>query len=299
MGKRSWVSTLLTQACLCFALYLSFHLGEREIPIYSRTSGRGTPLDLYFLSVRGGYRLPQQQRHLLQQMEKVAKTYRAKFVVDISELGDDDPLMLNGTLLRFPSLKVPWYTTRTSQGEGKEYFLKQITITHGQVLTLIGLDTGPLQGYQHTGQQRGMASNQLQWLTRILGVTDSNWRIVAGFHPLAVCEEDEVQMETMHVSEPLQRIFLKFGVNTFLSKQGCSNFYIRQGSITYIGIPGPMDRENNRTSSVNKSFTFHRDMDDGFILHRVSPLEIVSYLINSAGQVVSRSKLHQRGREVM
>ncbi|KAJ4950436.1 hypothetical protein NE237_027268 [Protea cynaroides] len=296
MEKPSWVYTLLTQICLCLALYLSFHLGERHTPVYQSSNGRGTPHDLYFLSVRGGYRFPQQQFHLLQRMEKVAKTYKAKFVVNISELGDDDPLMQNGTL-HFPSLKVPWYTTTTSQGERKGYFLKQVAITHGQVLDIIGLDTGSVQGYQHAGKAGRAASNQLQWLTRILGVTDSNWCIVAGFHPLAVCEEEE-RTEMMHVSETLQRIFLKFGVNAYLSQQGCSD-YTRQVSITNIGIPGLLDRENNRTSSINTSSTFTRDMHDGFILHRVSPLEIVSYSINSAGQVVSRSKLHQRGKDFM
>lgn len=36
------------------------------------------------------------------------------------------------------------YTTKTSQGEGVGYFLKQVMLPHGQILDIIGLDTGSL-----------------------------------------------------------------------------------------------------------------------------------------------------------
>lgn len=56
------------------------------------SSGSSRPLDLYFISVRGGFRPLNQQTHLLKQMEKAAKTYKARFVINISELGEDDQL---------------------------------------------------------------------------------------------------------------------------------------------------------------------------------------------------------------
>lgn len=59
------------------------------------SSGSSRPLDLYFISVRGGFRPLNQQTHLLKQMEKAAKTYEARFVINISELGEDDPLTQN------------------------------------------------------------------------------------------------------------------------------------------------------------------------------------------------------------
>lgn len=40
-------------------------------------------------------------------IEKVAKAYKVEFVINISELGEDDPLLQNATWY-FPSLKVPW-----------------------------------------------------------------------------------------------------------------------------------------------------------------------------------------------
>lgn len=91
-------------------------------------------------------------------------------------------MILQGTS-NFPSLKVPWYiillvkncviwvhlhlvfflftqlltenikselrcmcryTTKTSQGEEIGYFLEQIMLPHGQILDIIGLDTGSL-----------------------------------------------------------------------------------------------------------------------------------------------------------
>nr|DAD27368.1 TPA_asm: hypothetical protein HUJ06_028836 [Nelumbo nucifera] len=143
MEKTSWVCTLVTQVCLCLALYGALNIGMPQRSVYSTAiRGGGRPLDLYFISVRGGSRPLQQQTHLLKQMEKVARIYGAKFVVNISELGEDDPLMQNGTL-HFPSLKVPWYSTSTSKGKG--YFLKQIATPSGQILDIIVLETSSLQ----------------------------------------------------------------------------------------------------------------------------------------------------------
>lgn len=37
-------------------------------------------------------------------------------------------------------------------------------------------------------------------------------RMVVGFHPLAVCEENKEQVEAKQFFEPLHHIFVKFGV---------------------------------------------------------------------------------------
>lgn len=67
MEKPSWVPTLVAQACLCFSLYLAFQLGQPQKPMYHGTSGT-RPLDLYFISVGGGFRPLNQQTHLLKQV---------------------------------------------------------------------------------------------------------------------------------------------------------------------------------------------------------------------------------------
>lgn len=96
MGKPSWVRTVITQLSLCLAVLLAFNLGRPwEKPMSHSSSGSSRPLDLYFISVRGGFRPLNQQTHLLKQMEKAAKTYEARFVINISELGEDDPLTQN------------------------------------------------------------------------------------------------------------------------------------------------------------------------------------------------------------
>ncbi|KAL6274981.1 hypothetical protein ACE6H2_025673 [Prunus campanulata] len=273
MEKPSWVPTLVAQACLCFSLYLAFQLGQPQKPMYHGTSGM-RPLDLYFISVGGGFRPVNQQTHLLKQMEKVVKKYKAKFVVDISDLGRDDPLMQNGSLL-FSSLKLPWYTTRVSERHGGGYFQKKINLPYEKTLDVIVVDTGLLQG---TGSLGGFGNNQLHWLKRTLEATSSNWRIVVGFHPLAICEDGEEGMGAKKVFESLQLIFMKFEVNAYLSGQGCASS-VRRRSLSYLGNPGRME--------------------DGFLLHRVSTLEIVTYFVSSGGEVVHKSVLHQRGKEIM
>lgn len=133
----SWAWTLFTQLSLCLALYMAFNIAAP--PKSNANSNRD--IDLYFLSVCGGHRPLKQQTHLMKLMEMVARKYKIKFVVNISELGEDDPLSHNGTL-NYPSLSVPWYTTKASKGQGIGYFLKQISLPRNQILDIIGLDTG-------------------------------------------------------------------------------------------------------------------------------------------------------------
>ncbi|KAL2971434.1 hypothetical protein AAZX31_15G195800 [Glycine max] len=134
MEKTSWACTVITQVCLCFALYIALNLGQPQ------TS------DLYFISVKGGFRPFTQQLHLLKQMDKVAKAYNASFVVSSSELGEYDSLMQNATQ-HFPSLRLPWYTTYTtttsSKTKGQEVgcFSKKITTSNRITSGVIGVDT--------------------------------------------------------------------------------------------------------------------------------------------------------------
>lgn len=146
MEKPSWICTLATQVSLCLALFLALNIGHLQNKYGYDNKSDGRPIDLYFISVTGGFRPLNQQTYLLKQMEKVVKTFKAEFVVNISELGEDDPLMQNVTW-HFPALKVPWYTTRASSGQGVDYFLKQIKIPYGRTLDIIAVDTGLLQDY--------------------------------------------------------------------------------------------------------------------------------------------------------
>lgn len=297
MEKRlSWVPTVVAQLSLCFALYLAFQLGQSQKSLYRRAS-ESRPLDLYFISVRGGFRPPKQQTHLLKLMEKVAKKYEAKFVVDISDLGKDDPLMQNGTL-HFSSLKVPWYTTTVSGRYGGGYFQKQIKIPYEKTLDLIGVDTGSLQGkVLVSGSSSEFGYNQLHWLTRTLEETSSNWRIVVGFHPLATCEDSEEGMEAKQVLESLQHTFIKYEVNAYISGQGCCG-NVQKGSLSYNGNPGSTKADAS-LASVNKTSVFRRELEVEFLLHRVSSLEIVTYFVSLSGEVVHKSVLLQRGKEDM
>ncbi|KAF8033779.1 hypothetical protein BT93_C0133 [Corymbia citriodora subsp. variegata] len=213
MGKKSWVCTVFTQVCLCIALYVALNLGQpQEHRDYTksviRSSGRF--LDSYFVTVRGGFRAPNEQTRLLKLVEKVSRTYGAAFVVNISELGEDDPLMQNGTQ-KHQLLKIPWYTTKASKG-GRSYFREQIKFHHGKTLDLIGLDTGPFKGSVMMGSSEGLEAEQLKWLTRTLEETTGEWRIIAGFLPLTSCQESEDPLEANTDLDPLSSIFSTFGV---------------------------------------------------------------------------------------
>ncbi|KAM3012757.1 hypothetical protein FF2_025705 [Malus domestica] len=285
--KPTWVLTLVTQVSLCFCLYLAFQLGQPRSSVRHGRSER-RPLDLYFISVGGGFRPPTRQTHLLKQMEKVAKKYKAEFVVDVSDLGEDDPLMQNGTL-HFSTLKAPWYTTRVSEGKGGGYFQKKIKLPYEKTLdVIVNLTTGSLNE---------VGNNQSRWLRRTLEETSSNWRIVVGFHPLAICESGEDRMEAEQVYESLRSTFMKFEVNAYLSGQGCASSP-RLSSLSYIRNPGKM-AAGAHLAPVNETSASRRKLEDGFFLHRVSSLEIETYFVTSAGEVVHRSVLHQRGKEIM
>ncbi|GLT85375.1 hypothetical protein SLE2022_035660 [Rubroshorea leprosula] len=293
MKRPSWVCTLATQVCLCFALYMVLNLGQPQESVYRHGSWKSR--DFYFISVRGGFRPIKEQNHLLKLMEKVVKTYNASFVVNISELGEDDPLMHNVTLL-FPALKVSWYSTRASS-QGTGCFLEKIVLPNGKTLDIVNLDTGLLQDIKIKGLSSGTQNNTLNWLARTLEATDGNWLIVIGFHPLLPCEENNEQMEAKQIYEPLHHIFMKYGVNVYISRQGC-NCYALQDGVTYIGTPSLPEEEPHLAHTKGRSI-FSKEMANGFLLHRVSMIEIVTYFVTSAGEVVYRIEVQQRGKEVM
>ncbi|XP_038700498.1 uncharacterized protein LOC119997498 isoform X2 [Tripterygium wilfordii] len=296
--KRSWACTLVTQVSLCFALYLALNLGGSQKPIHqTRVDGSKSirsPIDIYFITVTGGFRSLEQQTHLLKQMESVAKAYDAKLVVNISELGENNPLLLNATSHSHLQ-KIPWYTTRVSKGQQVGCFADEIKLPHGRSLNLIGVDTGSLQDLIHGESSIDIGNKQLNWLTRRLETTNSNWCMVVGFHPLFSCE-DKFQMKSELHNGPLHQVFIKHGVNAYVSGQGCTSYAIQDG-VAYIG--NPVLRGKDPHLALNGRSDDGREMANGFLLHRVSSLEIETYTVSSAGEIVHKSVVQQRGKEIM
>ncbi|KAK3032353.1 hypothetical protein RJ639_035404 [Escallonia herrerae] len=265
MEKPSWVCTFATQLSLCCALYLVINMGRPQKPVNHSRSER-EPMDIYFISVVGGLRPFQEQTHLLKLMEMMVKAHKASFVINISELGEDDPLLQNATLY-FQSLKVPWYTTTALKGQEADYFFKRINISFGNTMDVIALGTGSLQD-----SSNGDSNDQLNWLTRTLEGSSSNWRIVVGFHPLVACVENIKQLEAKQHFEPLQGLLLKYGVNAYLSQQACAH-HVGQVSMAHINSAGPI-KDGPYITTVNKKLALHQDLKPGFLLHRVSSLEM-------------------------
>ncbi|KAL0358301.1 UNVERIFIED_CONTAM: hypothetical protein Sangu_0679500 [Sesamum angustifolium] len=95
MKEKSWACTLITQLSLCIAAYIALNIGQPQKVTHGSISSVGGSTDMYFISVAGGFRPLEEQDLLLQQMMKVAKTYKVRFVVSISELGESDSLLQN------------------------------------------------------------------------------------------------------------------------------------------------------------------------------------------------------------
>uniref|UniRef100_M1ADG2 Uncharacterized protein n=1 Tax=Solanum tuberosum TaxID=4113 RepID=M1ADG2_SOLTU len=163
------------------------------------------PMDICFISVTGGIRTLEEQTLLLKQVEKVAKKFNARFVINISELGEDDPLMQN------PSSTCR-YSTRALKGQGVNHYLKQFKFAHGS-LDIIVVDTG-----LYEVASNGAGDRQSQWLIDTLENSESKWCIAMGLHPLVAYEEDTPQTKLKHEFQSLHGVFLKYGVRfTYLS----------------------------------------------------------------------------------
>ncbi|KAI7749210.1 hypothetical protein M8C21_004494 [Ambrosia artemisiifolia] len=211
MDQKSWVCTVITQLSLCFALYCVISIGEPQTP-----SGlQRQPNEIYFISVVGGYRPLKQQTHLLKQIEKMIFAYDVGFVINISELGEDDPLLHHATQY-FNSLRAPWYTTVSQQAEGPDYFFKQFNISSGRTLAVISLNTKKLQD-----SSSDIEELQFKQLSRTLELSNSNWHIATVVHPL-FCNQSLEQTRAKG-NDYLHHMLLKHGVDAYLSGQSCDN----------------------------------------------------------------------------
>lgn len=106
MMKKSWGFTIITQFSLCLSLFLVLYLCQNQKPMIRNVNVNNLPMDMYFISLTGGIRTLEEQTLLLKQVGKVAKKFNARFIINISKLGEDDPLMQNATR-HFPSMKIP------------------------------------------------------------------------------------------------------------------------------------------------------------------------------------------------
>ncbi|KAI5676122.1 hypothetical protein M9H77_07072 [Catharanthus roseus] len=287
MREHSWVCTLVTQILICSVLFIIIKIGETQNHVFDGRPQR-RPLDVLFLSVLGGHRRVEEQFLLIKQMAKVTKVYNAQFVVNISELGEEDPLAQNATG-HFQSLNIPWYSTKTLKGHGVDHYLKQVKIPYGTTLDLIAVNSGLFQG-----PPTGARKHQLIWLTKTLKESISDWRVVVGFHPVSACNGTTHGRENF---EDQHHIFLRYGVNLYLSGLACAEYVQKEGA-PLLNNTSKMEK-GPYLISVDKMSLHHKGRVNGFLLHRVSPLEFVTYVVNLRGEVVERSELQQRGEEVM
>uniref|UniRef100_A0A1J3K5M7 Uncharacterized protein n=1 Tax=Noccaea caerulescens TaxID=107243 RepID=A0A1J3K5M7_NOCCA len=280
MRQSSWGCTIFIQLSLCLVVYVSLHLGH---PFFfsSDDGDNAGALDLHFISVAGGFRPLRRQTRLLRLMERVAETYKAKFVVSTSEHGEEDPLLQNATRVS-SSLKLPWYSTKKGSGNFREH----IKLPFGGFLDVIFVETGSLQQEILGGALNDSMISQLKGLTRILKAADGDWRILVGSSTV-----NKRPDEAKGVSRTFLQIMTKYGVNLYISEKGRTSG-ASDNSFSCITVP---NQSENR-GSLNDS---KREMEDGFLLHRVSFSEFVTYTISLSGQVIDTRLVKQKGKEAI
>ncbi|RWW55426.1 hypothetical protein BHE74_00037935 [Ensete ventricosum] len=111
---------------------------------------------------------------------------------------------------------------------------------------------------------------------------------------MIICDEKEAT-GTIKFNKPLHNVFLEFGVDAYLSKQGCAGYFYHDEGIAYMGNPGPADKLN-RALSINVNPDVLSEMRNGFLLLRVSPLEMESCFIDSSGRIALKTMIHHRRR---
>lgn len=250
-------------------------MNQPQTPTY-RIGAQRQPNEIYFITVRGGFRPLKEQTRLLKQIEKMINTFKVGFVININELGEDDPLLQNATRY-FHSSKVPWYTTIALRGEEPDYYFKQVNISSGRMLDIIALNTGKIQG-----SSSGIGNVELKGLSRKLELSNSNWHIAAGFHPL-FCNQTQAKGNG-NGNGVLHQMLLKHGVDAYLSGQSCAN---------EARIGGPY------LTTITQELYPPKEMVNMFLLHRVSPLEFATYGVSFKGDMIYESTVRQRGREMM
>ncbi|KAF3600604.1 hypothetical protein F2Q69_00033113 [Brassica cretica] len=241
-------------------------------------------LDLHFISVSGGFRPLQRQTRLLRLMERVAETYKAKFVVSTSEDGGGDLLLLNDTRVS-STLKLPWYTTKTGSGSFREH----IEMPFAGSLDVVFVDTGSLQKQMMSGSLNGSMISQLKELTKVLKAADGDWRIVVGSDPLFAYTLSNGPEEAKGVARTFQQITIKYGVNMYISEKGCSNG-ANEDSFTCIMVPNASENRGLTNDS-------EREMEDGFLLHRVSFSEFKEVKWRESGGGEKDRNRSWRGKE--
>lgn len=83
MKEKSWVCTVFTQLILCIALFIALNIGESQ----KRSKNEGRVIDVFFVSVDGGFRPLEEQTLLLKQVRFVILLMGTKLVFFLLRLG--------------------------------------------------------------------------------------------------------------------------------------------------------------------------------------------------------------------
>eukprot|EP00252_Welwitschia_mirabilis_P026863 TRINITY_DN8978_c0_g1_i1.p1 TRINITY_DN8978_c0_g1~~TRINITY_DN8978_c0_g1_i1.p1 ORF type:complete len:307 (+),score=38.94 TRINITY_DN8978_c0_g1_i1:159-1079(+) len=303
----TWRVTLFTQTtlfCLGALLMTWMHVSNDLSPALS-------PLDFYFISVED---LPGRSRSALAyQMQVTAKDYGVRFIV--SPGGHSNTESLQGNIHEptnlFASLHVPWYFSSSLKGEDHyEYFNKVIPMPLNHTLELIVINTTKLKDYIMNNSSMDNQI-QIQWFKRVLEGSTSDWRIVIGQDPLFCADSIETTVKEMKLQELLLPIFTKHQVHVYL--HGETNRHLKSETSSPENVLKNISSYNSvramevlnlthRSTTKNRENVLciqTRNIQNGFILHRVSPIEMESYFMDLKGNILQTTFVRQGERQPM
>ncbi|KAI5666677.1 hypothetical protein M9H77_16530 [Catharanthus roseus] len=268
MREHLWVGTLVTQILICSVLFIIIKIGEPQNHVFDGRPQR-RPLDVLFLSVLGGHRRWQRWRRFIMH----------NFVVDISELREEDPLAQN--------IHISVYSTKTLKGHGVDHYLKQAKIPYAKSLDLIAVNSDLFQGYKRHWNVRTGNRPMIFYITSSL-TPEMTRNTITGIK----------KGKKIHWHNTIRPWILP---NLYLSGLACAEYVQKEGALLL----------NNTTKMEKRPYlisvdkmSLHHKLVTRIIL---APFQLfsafasgrITYFVSLRREVVERRELQQRGNEVV
>ncbi|KAJ7542916.1 hypothetical protein O6H91_09G017200 [Diphasiastrum complanatum] len=282
--RKDTKATLVAQGCMImFAVLVVGACVLRARQLHSRSD------DVYFLSLGNHCCGSAAQKAVAMQMGVTAEEYKTKFVVSLGNDFNIGPLFgtrfsvmnFQDVFTSHPSLRIPWYMAVGDyyKPEGHimyaniseylimpaPYFTKKILLPSGGSIDIVFLHTKTLL-YDQV---------QEQWLERSLANNTANWCITVGHH-----------LPENQLRDLLLPLFLQYGVDAYIYGHDYVGQYSEDAGVAYIG--NGVGGCSQGLPKIQDQALWTRLDYDGFILHRVSTLQMEFMFMDTKGNILER-----------
>lgn len=153
----------------------------------------------------------------------------------------------NHDYLRNPQAQVEYTALSTRWKMPERYYTFSRTLADGTLVDFFALDTQPIH--------QGGGKEQVAWIEDKLSNSKADWKIVFGHHP--VYSGDKLhRSKTLNVRQALEPLFIKYGVQLYLSAHSHNIEVMREMSgVNYI-ISGAGSRPRNVYWGDNTRFAY-------------------------------------------